>query len=288
MPTQVGGKGSLEDLFSRPVDALDSDIVNSIGVLVRKDQRGFIGSKQYNYTQQDTTKGLDPPFGVAKHFVSSLNGETEEGNQTKNMWIQDSFAMNLAKVDELNTRLINYDLKRIFLVGVLKAGVDPTSVGHVIDMWSSDSINMLAAWESISWETACYWQLSMNKRVEDDHRVSNAWTYQLLFNSCTTDLRDQINLKYDHLPLLFKGPVTYAWLLFYCLFARSRETISALKRFLKFFCQGIAEAPWRVCHCREERVGCCVQAAKCCWRLAGRHTIGYHQGPTEMLSQAFP
>ena len=119
MPTHVGGKGSLEDLFSRPADALDSDIVNSIGVLVRKDQRGFIGSKQYNYTQQDATKGLDPPFGVAKHFVSSLNEETEEGNQTKTMWIQDSFAMNLAKVDELNTRLINYDLKRIFLVGIL-------------------------------------------------------------------------------------------------------------------------------------------------------------------------
>ena len=53
--------------------------------------------------------------------------------------------MNMAKVDELNTRLINYDLKCIFLVGVLKAGIDPTSVGHVIDMWSSDSINMLAA-----------------------------------------------------------------------------------------------------------------------------------------------
>jgi len=99
------------------------NIVSLIGVLVHTDQRGFIGSKQYNYTQKDATKGLDPSFGVAKHFVSSLNRETEEGNQTKNIWIQDSFAMNLARVDELNTRLINYDLKRIFLVGVLKAGV---------------------------------------------------------------------------------------------------------------------------------------------------------------------
>jgi len=58
---------------------------------------------------------LDPPFGAAKHFVSSLNGETEEGNQT-NMWIQDSFAMNLAKVDEFNTRLINYTSSASFLL----------------------------------------------------------------------------------------------------------------------------------------------------------------------------
>ena len=29
--------------------------------------------------------------------------------------------------------------------------------------------------------------------------------------------------------------MTYAWLLFYCLFARSCETISALKKFLEFF-----------------------------------------------------
>ena len=47
VPTQVGGQGSLEDLFSRTADALDLDIVSSIGVIVRKDQRGFIGNKQY-------------------------------------------------------------------------------------------------------------------------------------------------------------------------------------------------------------------------------------------------
>ena len=111
---------------------------------------------------------------MAKHFVSSLDGETEDGNQTKNMWIQDSFAMNLAKVDELNIRLINYDLKRIFIVGIMQAGIDPTSVAHVIDMWSSATVDMLKSWESISWDTACYWQLSMNKCVNDEHRVSMA------------------------------------------------------------------------------------------------------------------
>ena len=196
--------------------------------------------------QQDANKGLDPPFGVAKHFVSSLNGEAEERNQINNMWIQDSFAMNLAKVDKLNTSLINYDLKRIYIVGVLKAGIDLTSGAHVIDIWSSGTIDMLMAWESISWATACYWQLSMNMRANDGHCVSNSWTYQLLYNSCTTNLHDQINLKYEHFPLLLTGPVTYAWLIFYCLIARSRETVSALKKFLKFLHQGFVEAMRRV------------------------------------------
>ena len=125
------------------MDAPDSDIADSVGVIVHKDQRGAVGSERYTYTQLDATAALDPPFGVAKHFVSSLDGETEDGNQTKNMWIQDSFAMNLAKVDELNFRLINYDLKRIFIVGVMQAGIDPTSVAHVIDMWSSATVDML-------------------------------------------------------------------------------------------------------------------------------------------------
>ena len=78
----------------------------------------------------------------------------------------------------------------------LKAGIDPTSVTNVIDMWSSATVDMLKSWESISWDTACYWQLSMNRRVNDKHRVSMAWTYQLLYNSCTSDLRDQISPKY--------------------------------------------------------------------------------------------
>jgi hypothetical protein len=217
------------------MDAPDSDIAGSVGVIVRKDQRGAVGSKQYKYHQLDATAALDPPFGVVKHFVSSLDGETEEGNQTQDMWIQDSFAMNLSKVDKLNTRLINYDLKRIFLVCVLKAGVNPQSVTHGIDMWGSDAVDMLSAWESIDWVTVCYWQYSINKRANNEDCVSNAWASQLLYNSCTTDLRDQINLKYEHLPANFKGAVTYAWLLFYTLFARSRETVSVLEKFLEFF-----------------------------------------------------
>ena len=56
-----------------------------------------------------------------------------------------------------------------------------------------------------------------------------------LHNSCTTDLRNQINLKYEHLPANFKGVVTHTWLLFYTVVARSREAVSALKKFLEFF-----------------------------------------------------
>ncbi len=47
--------------------------------------------------QNVSTKLLDPKFGVTKHFVNSLTGETEEGNQTKHQYIQDTYITNLAK-----------------------------------------------------------------------------------------------------------------------------------------------------------------------------------------------
>jgi len=159
--TQVRGHDnqastSIQALLSRPPDVPVSDIVDSVGVIVCKDQQGAVGSKQYKYHQLDGMVTLDPLFGVAKQFVSSLDGEAEEGNQTQDMWIQDSFAMNLSEVDELNMRLVNYDLKRIALVCVLKAGVNPQSVTCGIDMWGSDTVDMMLAWESIDWVSVCY------------------------------------------------------------------------------------------------------------------------------------
>ena len=106
MPTQDESHGnkastSIQAFFSRPTDTPDSDIDDSVGVIIRKDQRGAVGSKQYKYHQLHATAASDPPFGVVKHFGSSLDGETEEGNQTQDIWIQDSFTMDLSKVGRI-------------------------------------------------------------------------------------------------------------------------------------------------------------------------------------------
>ena len=143
--------------------------------------------------------------------------------------------MNLANVEDLNRRLIIRDMKRIFLVTFLAAGLDLTLVGHVADMWINPYLDLLNDWEQIDWYTACYWQYSLNKLTGKLDRQSNKLDFLLIYNLCTTDLRDQINLKYETLPLVFKGSITYCWALFYTLFTKSRDTTAALKKYLQFF-----------------------------------------------------
>ena len=220
-------------LFSRTRDVPDYEIADEVGVVCPKNKRG--SGRDLRYNRETATKSLEPPFGVTKHFVSSLDGEPDDGDQVKDMWIQDSYAMNLAKVEDLNHRLIMWDLKRIFLISTLVSGIVPSTMTNVLDLWNDDSVDLIESWEMITWEMAAYWQYSLNKRAGPDDRVSNEWAYLLIYNSCTTALRDQISIKYELLPPIFRGAITYCWILFHCLFAKSRDTTAALKKYLTFF-----------------------------------------------------
>lgn len=53
------------------------------GQVLGKNEHGTKGMKDYNIDMETTTKGLDPKLGIAKPFNSSLEGEMEEGDQTK-------------------------------------------------------------------------------------------------------------------------------------------------------------------------------------------------------------
>ena len=61
------------------------------------------------------------------------------------------------------------------------------------------------------------------------------WALILLKNSCTPDLKENINLRYEGLPTHFKGPVTYLWILFDELFATTSDQIQSLKSFFTYF-----------------------------------------------------
>ena len=79
-------------------------------------------------------ESIEHKFRVAKHYVSSLDGEAKEGDVTKNRYIQEAYVANLAKLDDFNTRLIQYDLKYIFIMLSLKAGIDPTKQKNPTDL----------------------------------------------------------------------------------------------------------------------------------------------------------
>ena len=71
----------IQDVFSWASNTPNAKIANEVGVICSKDKRGTGHNLKFNW--EVATKVINPPFGVAKHFVSSLDGETDEGNQTK-------------------------------------------------------------------------------------------------------------------------------------------------------------------------------------------------------------
>ena len=143
---------------------------------------------------------IDHKFGVAYHFVSSRDGEPEEGNQIKQQYVQDSFVTNLKNMEDLDGHMTKYDMKEQFLVGKMKPGIDPGRVSHVPDLWATQRYNLLTNWDKIDWKTACYWKFSINKRCEGDDKTSNKWVSATTKNSCTAELRESINNKYLPFP----------------------------------------------------------------------------------------
>jgi len=119
-------------------------------------------------------------------------------------------------------------------------------VGNLAALWNNDQVDMLMWWEKITWQHACLWQLTLNRRVlvGSTDRTTMNWTLLLLYNSCTKDLRDQIGLTYDHIPPFYKGAITYLWILLQCLFKTSCDQIQSLKKFLKIFAKkGLRKYP---------------------------------------------
>ena len=75
----------------------------------------------------------------------------------KQQYIQDTYVANLAKLDDLEDHMGKYDMKDQCMVGVMKEGIDHSSVSHVTDLWKEDQRNLFQRWDEITWLTACYW-----------------------------------------------------------------------------------------------------------------------------------
>ena len=101
-------------------------------------------------------------------------------------------------------------------------------------MWEvGTETDIIDSWECTDWEQACYWQYSINKRGDDELRQSASWAQSLSYNSCTASLREQIDMNYKKLQPVFQGAITYVWIKYKCMFARSRDTTASLKTFFK-------------------------------------------------------
>ena len=135
---------------------------------------------------------LTPSLEYQSTSSAQLWGEAEDGDETRETFIQDSYAMNIAKIKMLNNQLIMYDMKTIFFVSTFVDGVNIRSLSNITNAWNDDGVDMMTCWEEISWEMACYWQLTINRRTTRDSpdRESNTWATTLIYHYCTHDLRE--------------------------------------------------------------------------------------------------
>jgi hypothetical protein len=84
--------------------------------------------------------------------------------------------------------------------------------------------------------------------MSDEDQVSSKWLKMLLYESCTTEMKEVLMLDYGNLDVCFRGGVTFAWMLGNRLFGLNWDTTAALVNFLKLF--------WNKClrHCQGENV----------------------------------
>lgn len=221
--------GSFDDDWE--MQKLPTEVVSEGSVLVPKKSRGAVGSRDYLRYMTEATAALEHKFGVPSHMVSTRDGESEEGDETKYRFIQEAFVSNFTKVDELKRRMMEYDLMDILQIPKL---VD-ASASHPLDMFSEEKEDLFVCFNSIEKSHVLVWQATINEWRKPADRESSRWGQLLMFNSCTVALREHLRDSYDSLPAEHKGSITYLYFLLRAIFVMTRDNVSALKRYLRYF-----------------------------------------------------
>ncbi len=81
-------------------------------VVVKKENWGEKGSKQFTSNYTATNKTLKPGFGTSKHFVQTIKDDKEaDVSNTHYTYIQEFYCSNLTKVDSFDHCGVSYDPK---------------------------------------------------------------------------------------------------------------------------------------------------------------------------------
>ncbi len=191
----------------------------------------MVGSKEYLLYQKFATEPIDHKFEVPSHLVTDKS-VAKNGDQTQHLFIQQQYVYTLSKIEAVKQQSVEYDMIDIAIVPV---GVHDSSGVHVADMFQYDNAHILTAWNTISWKTACTYQWAINTAMSDEDQVSSKWLEMLLYESCTTKMKEVLMLEYGNLDVCFCGGVTFAWMLCNKLFGLNWDTTVALVNFSKLF-----------------------------------------------------
>ena len=216
--------------FARPVPIPTEDL-EEVEIIVPKAARGKVGSKEYLMYQKLATESIEHKFGVPSHLVTDKNG-AEDGDQVKHLYIQQQYVDTLSKIEALKQQIVEYDMVDVDMVPV---GIRDKNASDIADLFEFGDANILTAWNTIDWNTAMTYQWAINTVMTNEDQVSSKWLKMLLYESCTTEMKDVVMLEYGNLPVCFCGGVTFAWILCHELFGLNRHTTAALIKFLKLF-----------------------------------------------------
>ncbi len=218
--------------FTRAIP-IPMEELEEVEIIVPKNNCGMVGSKEYLFYQKLATEPIDHKFGVPSHLVTDKS-VAKDGDQTWHLFIQQQYVDTLSKIEAVKQQIVivEYDMIDVAMVPV---GVHDSSAVHVADMFQYDNAHILTAWNTISSRTACTYQWAINIAMSDEDQFSSKWLKILLYESCTTEMKEVLMLEYGNLDVCFRGGVTFAWMLCNKLFGLNRDTIAALVKFLKLF-----------------------------------------------------
>jgi len=234
--------------------------LDEIEVLVSKYERKASGLKQMLYFQQLATESIEHKLGVASHFIADRD-DAEDGDQVGHLRIQQQYVENFSKIEALKHRIIRYDMIDVMKVPV---GIRDRLAKNIAEMFEFEDIHILSGWDTVSWETACLWQWAVNTAMSDEDLQSSKWAKMLLYESCTTEMRELVMSEYSALDICFRGGVTFAWILCKKLFGLNRDTTAALIDFLKHFrSKGLRRYRGEnVVHAKKELLAACNRLAE--------------------------
>ncbi len=170
---------------------IPTEDLEEVEIIIPKNSRGMVGLKEYLLYQKLATESIEHKFGWGS-VASRHKSVAKDGDQTGHLFIQQQYVDTLSKIEAVKQRIVEYDMIDVAMVPV---GVRDSSVVHMADMFQYDDAHILAAWNTISWKTACNYQWAINTAMSDEDQVSSKWLKMLLYKSCTTEMKEVLMLE---------------------------------------------------------------------------------------------
>ena len=164
--------------LEQPETAISNEVVEA------KNRRGIFGNRDYlcNIKAAMTPVPVELKMGVPSHFVSSHDGETETGDQTKYQIIEEVFVSNADKLQQALLHTEYYGMMPVFMLHAVcdKNGTRPNEI------FNNDGKDVFLHLDSLKWENVCLWEKTLNKWAGDDDSTISRWAQESFLYKLST------------------------------------------------------------------------------------------------------